>query len=110
MARLHLFYILNAQQKLNYIGKDLPDDTFDQIMKEYVKSITLDSDMFEINEEEEDDDDDPFENLVPEDEDEDDEEEEEEEGAESDSNVQSTGNNSSLLIGYLIKLNNSDEE
>lgn len=108
MARLHSFYISNAQQELNYVGKDLPDDAFDQIMKEYVKSITLDSDMFEINEEEEDEDKDPFENLVPENED--DKEEEEEEGAEGDSNVQSTGNNSSLLIGDLIKLNNSDEE
>ena len=49
MAQLHSFYISNAQQELNYVGKDLSNDAFDQIMKDYIKSFTLDSDMFEIN-------------------------------------------------------------
>ena len=67
-------------------------------MQDCVKSLTLDSDMFETNveEEEDDDDDDPFENLVP---------EEEEEN-----NNQLIGDNSNLFVGDLIKLNKVNGE
>ncbi|PKK67207.1 hypothetical protein RhiirC2_867912 [Rhizophagus irregularis] len=64
MARLHSFYILNAQQELNYVGKNLSDDAFSEIMQGYTNSLTSDSDMF-INEIENDND--YFENLVSED-------------------------------------------
>jgi hypothetical protein len=90
MAQLHSFYISNAKQELNYAGKNLSDDAFNQIMQDYVKSITFDSDMFEIDVGEEDDND-PFENLIP---------EEEEEN-----NNQLIGDNSNLLVGNLVKLN-----
>jgi hypothetical protein len=90
MAQLHSFYISNAKQELNYTGKNLSDDAFNQIMQDYVKSITFDSDMFEIDVGEEDDND-PFENLIP---------EEEEEN-----NNQLIGDNSNLLVGNLVKLN-----
>ncbi len=98
MARLHSFYISNAKQELNYAGKNLSDDIFNQIMQDYIKSLILDSDMFETNVEEEDDDDDdnPFENLVP---------EEEEEN-----NNQLIGDNSNLFVGDLIKLNKVNGE
>src|SRR6266487_799731 len=65
MARLHSFYISNAQQELNYAGKDLSDDAFNQVMQSCVSFIS-DSDMFD-DEIEDDDDNDPFENLVPDD-------------------------------------------
>ena len=98
MARLHSFYMSNAKQELNYVGKDLSNDAINQIMQDYIKSLTPDSDMFEINAEEEDDDDDPFENLIP------------EEDQEEEDNIQLTGNNSNLLVGDLIKLNNVNDE
>ncbi|CAB4494315.1 unnamed protein product [Rhizophagus irregularis] len=94
MARLHSFYISNAQQELNYAGKNLSEDAFNQIMQDYAKSLTLDSDMFEINNDN--DDDDPFENLIP---------EEEEEN-----NDQLNEDDSNLLVGNLIKLNNVNRE
>ncbi|PKB93883.1 hypothetical protein RhiirA5_440082, partial [Rhizophagus irregularis] len=94
MARLHSFYISNAQQELNYAGKNLSEDAFNQIMQDYAKSLTLDSDMFEINDDN--DDDDPFENLIP---------EEEEEN-----NDQLNEDDSNLLVGNLIKLNNVNRE
>jgi hypothetical protein len=93
MARLHSFYISNAQQELNYVGKNLSDDAFSEIMQSYTNSLTSDSDMF-INEIENDDD--PFENLVPED----------EEG----NNDQLTENDPDLIVGNLIKLNHTEEE
>ncbi|PKK59315.1 hypothetical protein RhiirC2_794994 [Rhizophagus irregularis] len=94
MARLHSFYISNAQQELNYAGKNLSEDAFNQIMQDYAKSLTLYSDMFEINDDN--DDDDPFENLIP---------EEEEEN-----NDQLNEDDSNLLVGNLIKLNNVNRE
>lgn len=93
MAQLHSFYISNAQQELNYTGKNLSDDAFNQIMQDYTKSLTLDSDMFEMNVDE---DDDPFENLIPE--------------IEEEDNNQLTEDDSNLLVGDLIKLNNVNGE
>ncbi|UZO23710.1 uncharacterized protein OCT59_016041 [Rhizophagus irregularis] len=94
MAQLHSFYISNAQQELNYAGKNLSEDAFNQIMQDYAKSLTLDSDMFEINDDN--DDNDPFENLIP---------KEEEEN-----NDQLNEDDSNLLVGNLIKLNNVNRE
>lgn len=94
MARLHSFYISNAQQELNYAGKNLSEDAFNQIMQDYTKSLTLDSDMFEINDDN--DDDDPFENLIPEE--------------EKENNDQLNEDDSNLLVGNLIKLNNINRE
>ncbi|CAB4378081.1 unnamed protein product [Rhizophagus irregularis] len=50
--------------ELNYVGKNLSDDAFSEIMQGYTNSLTSDSDMF-INEIENDND--YFENLVSED-------------------------------------------
>ncbi|EXX68445.1 hypothetical protein RirG_105070 [Rhizophagus irregularis DAOM 197198w] len=63
-------------------------------MQDYAKSLTLDSDMFEINDDN--DDNDPFENLIP---------KEEEEN-----NDQLNEDDSNLLVGNLIKLNNVNRE
>jgi len=96
MARLHSFYISNAQQELNYAGKDLSDDAFNQVMQSCVSFIS-DSDMFD-DEIEEDDDNDPFENLVPDDMEKD------------DVNDQLTEDDSNLLLGNLIDLNKANGE
>uniref|UniRef100_U9UVY1 Uncharacterized protein n=1 Tax=Rhizophagus irregularis (strain DAOM 181602 / DAOM 197198 / MUCL 43194) TaxID=747089 RepID=U9UVY1_RHIID len=79
---IHFIYQI-AQQELNYAGKNLSEDAFNQIMQDYAKSLTLDSDMFEIN-------------LIP---------EEEEEN-----NDQLNEDDSNLLVGNLIKLNNVNRE
>src|SRR5437764_9572010 len=97
MARLHSFYISNAQQELNYAGKDLSDDAFNQVMQSCVSFIS-DSDMFDNKIEEEDDDDDPFENLVPDD------------MENEDVNNQLTEDDSNLLLGNLIDLNKANGE
>jgi len=96
MARLHSFYISNAQQELNYAGKDLSDDAFNQVMQSCVSFIS-DSDMFD-DEIEDDDDNDPFENLVPDDMEKD------------DVNDQLTEDDSNLLLGNLIDLNKANGE
>ncbi|CAB4476985.1 unnamed protein product [Rhizophagus irregularis] len=93
MARLHSFYISNAQQELNYVGKNLSDDAFSKIMQSYTNSLTSDSDMF-INEIENDND--PFENLVPED----------EEG----NNDQLTEDDSDLIVDDILAKVNSTKE
>ena len=96
MARLHSFYISNAQQELNYTGKDLSDDAFNQVMQSCVSFIS-DSDMFD-DEIEEDDDNDPFENLVPDD------------MEKEDVNNQLIEDGSNLLLGNLIDLNKANGE
>ena len=96
MARLHSFYISNAQQELNYAGKDLSDDAFNQVMQSCVSFIS-DSDMFD-DEIEDDDDNDPFENLVPDD------------MENEDVNNQLTEDDSNLLLGNLIDLNKANGE
>ena len=96
MARLHSFYISNAQQELNYAGKDLSDDAFNQVMQSCVSFIS-DSDMFD-DEIEEDDDNDPFENLVPAD------------MKKEDVNNQLIEDGSNLLLGNLIDLNKANGE
>ena len=96
MARLHSFYISNAQQELNYAGKDLSDDAFNQVMQSCVSFIS-DSDMFD-DEIEEDDDNDPFENLVPDD------------MEKEDVNNQLIEDGSNLLLGNLIDLNKANGE
>lgn len=89
MARLHSFYTSNARQELNYVGQNLSDEDFDQVMKDYTNSLIFDMDMF--TEEVEEDTDDPFENLTPiEDFDDDD---------------ISAENESDLLVSDLINLN-----
>ena len=97
MARLHSFYISNAQQELNYAGKDLSDDAFNQVMQSCVSFIS-DSDMFDDEIEEEDDDNDPFENLVPDD------------MEKEDVNNQLIEDGSNLLLGNLIDLNKANGE
>ena len=96
MARLHSFYISNAQQELNYAGKDLSDDAFNQVMQSCVSFIS-DSDMFD-DEIEDDNNDDPFENLIPDDMEKD------------DINDQLTEDDSNLLLGNLIDLNKANGE
>lgn len=64
MARLHSFYTSNARQELNFVGQNLSDEDFDQIMKDYNSSLIFDMDMF-TEEEEEEDSNDPFEDLIP---------------------------------------------
>ena len=96
MARLHSFYISNAQQELNYAGKDLSDDAFNQVMQSCVSFIS-DSDMFD-DEIEDDDDNDPFENLVPDD------------MEKEDVNNQLIEDGSNLLLGNLIDLNKANGE
>jgi len=96
MARLHSFYISNAQQELNYAGKDLSDDAFNQVMQSCVSFIS-DSDMFD-DEIEDDDDNDPFENLVPDD------------MKKEDVNNQLIEDSSNLLLGNLIDLNKANGE
>lgn len=97
MAKLHSFYISNAQQELNYAGKDLSDDAFNQVIQSCVSSFISDTDMFgeEILEEE---DDDPFKNLIPDDMD------------EENVNQLLTEDGSNLLLGKLIDLDKANEE
>lgn len=90
MARLHSFYMSNARQELNYVGQNLSDENFDQIMQDYTNSLIFDTDMF--TEELEEDADDPFENLTP--------------LEDTDNNEILTENDSNLLVGELINLNN----
>jgi hypothetical protein len=99
MARLHSFYISNAQQELNYAGKDLSDDAFNQVMQSCVSFIS-DSDMFNDNEIEEDDDNDPFENLVPDDMEKDD----------VNNQLLTDEDDLNLLLGNLIDLNKANGE
>ena len=89
MARLHSFYTSNARQEFNYVGQNLPDEDFDQIMKDYTNSLIFDMDMF--TEEVEKGTDDPFENLTPEE--------------DSDDDDISAENDSNLLVSDLINLN-----
>jgi hypothetical protein len=96
MARLHSFYISNAQQELNYAGKDLSDDAFNQVMQSCI-SLMSESDMFNDEIEEDDDSDDSFENLVPDD-------------MEKENVNQLTEDDSNLLLGNLIDLNKANGE
>jgi len=97
MARLHSFYISNAQHELNFASKNLTDDVFNQIMQSCVNSLISDSDMFDEEIEE---DDDPFNNLVPDD------------NVEEENIDQLTEDDSNLLLKNLINLNkvNGEEE
>src|SRR5215204_6443515 len=97
MARLHSFYISNAQHELNFASKNLTDDVFNQIMQSCVNSLISDSDMFDEKIEE---DDDPFNNLVPDD------------NVEEENIDQLTEDDSNLLLKNLINLNkvNGEEE
>jgi len=89
MARLHSFYTSNARQELNYVGQNLSDEDFDQIMNDYTNSLIFDVDMF--TEEVEDDADDPFEDLIP--------------MEDFDDNNVLTDDDSNLLVSDLINLN-----
>src|SRR3954447_17469755 len=92
MARLHSFYTSNAQQELNYVGKDLSNEAFNQVMQDYANSLVSDSDMFVDEVDDDDDDDDPFRNLIPE---------------EEESNDKLVNENLNLLVGNLVNLNNA---
>ena len=94
MARLHSFYTSNARQELNYVGQNLSDEDFDQIMNDYTNSLIFDVDMF--TEEVEDDADDPFEDLIP--------------MEDFDDNNVLTDDDSNLLVSDLINLNSIIEE
>ncbi len=86
MARLHSFYISNARQELNYVSKDLSEEDFNKVMRDYTNSLIFDEDMFD---EDIDDniDEDQFENLIP------DEEEE------TNGNLSNDEKDSDLLVG-----------
>jgi len=92
MARLHSFYISNARQELNYVSKDLSEEDFNKVMRDYTNSLIFDEDMFD---EDIDDniDEDQFENLIP------DEEEE------TNGNLSNDEKDSDLLVGDWIDLN-----
>ena len=92
MARLHSFYISNARQELNYVSKDLSEEDFNKVMRDYTNSLIFDEDMFD---EDIDDniDEDQFENLIP------DEEEE------TNGNPSYDEKDSDLLVSDLIDLN-----
>ncbi|CAG8629648.1 12159_t:CDS:1 [Cetraspora pellucida] len=47
MAKLHVYYITNAQHKLNYIGQNLSESDFLNMMHNYTNSLTSDTAMFE---------------------------------------------------------------
>ena len=100
MAQLHSFYVSNARQEFNYIGKDLSDEAFDRMMQNYTNTLTSDLDMFDEDEEEVEDDNDPFENLIPENSD----------NENKNKNENENENDSDLLIGNLINLNHVIEE
>ena len=90
MARLHSYYISNAHKELNYAGKNLSEENFNQIMKDYTNSLIFDENMFEENDN---DVENNFENLIP----------DEEEAINS--NPLNDENGSNLLVGDLINLN-----
>ncbi|CAG8831314.1 35336_t:CDS:1, partial [Racocetra persica] len=50
IAKLHTYYMTNAQNELNYIANSVSELEFEQIMENYSNSIEYDDDMF-INEE-----------------------------------------------------------
>ena len=95
MARLHSYYISNAHKELNYAGKNLSEEDFNQIMKDYTNSFIFDENMFDENVDEFDDniEEDQFENLIP-------DEEEEKNG-----NPSNDEKDSILLVGDWIDLN-----
>ena len=51
MAKLHSYYVTNAQNELNYIGQDITDENFEQFMQEYAASIDSEEDMFDLDDE-----------------------------------------------------------
>ena len=64
MAKLHSYYITNAQNELNYIGRDITDEGFEQFMQDYAASIDSEEDMFSLNDEDDLEDDDNEEDVV----------------------------------------------
>ncbi|KAF0383081.1 zinc finger bed domain-containing protein 1-like [Gigaspora margarita] len=47
MAKLHAYYVINACYELNYIGQNLSESDFLQMMQNYTYSLTLSTAMFE---------------------------------------------------------------
>ena len=64
MAKLHSYYVTNAQNELNYIGRDITDEGFEQFMQDYAASIDSEEDMFSLNDEDDLEDDDNEEDVV----------------------------------------------
>ena len=64
MAKLHSYYITNAQNELNYIGRDITDEGFEQFMQDYAASIDSEEDMFSLNDEDDLENDDNEEDVV----------------------------------------------
>lgn len=95
MARLHSFYTSNAHQELNYVGQNLSEEDFEQVMKDYTNSLIFDADMFteevEEDSDDSDDSDDLFEDLIP------------IEDPDNDNTL--TEDDSTLLVSDLINLN-----
>ncbi|RIB02355.1 hypothetical protein C2G38_2150035 [Gigaspora rosea] len=52
IAKLHTYYMTNAQNELNYFINDISEAEFEQIMENYSNSIEYDDDMFNNNIEE----------------------------------------------------------
>ncbi|CAG8846315.1 40695_t:CDS:2, partial [Gigaspora margarita] len=46
IAKLHTYYITNAQNELNYINQTIPETEFEQIMESYANTVEFDDDMF----------------------------------------------------------------
>ena len=51
VAKLHSYYVTNAQNELNYIGQDITDENFEQFMQDYAASIDSEEDMFDLDDE-----------------------------------------------------------
>ncbi|RIB01632.1 hypothetical protein C2G38_2230215 [Gigaspora rosea] len=47
MAKLHAYYVTNARHELNYIGQDLSESDFLNMMHNYTNSLTSGAAMFE---------------------------------------------------------------
>lgn len=52
IAKLHTYYITNAQNEFNYFNHTIPESEFEQIMENYANMVEFDDDMFDDNIEE----------------------------------------------------------
>ena len=93
MARLHSYYISNACQELNYVGKDLSEEDFNKVMQDYTDSLLFDENMFDDDIDDIEEFENQFENLIS------DEEEE------TNGNPSNDEKDSDLLVGDWVNLN-----
>jgi hypothetical protein len=49
MAKLHVYYIINACYELNYIGQNISKIDFFKMMEDYAQSLTSGNVMFNEN-------------------------------------------------------------